>query len=425
MLFVMAWRNLWRHGRRSLLTALAIALGMGMTMAIISLYDGMFGTFRELMVDRAIGHVQIVHSAFPTRRGLYDTLPGASELLATIDALPASRGAVARGHGQALLGTERRSSGVRLLGVLPAREAEVTDLPAVVPSTIRGRDAGRFLASEPAREIVLGADLARDLEVGVGGEVVAVTQDALGGIGNEAYTVVGLARSGDEAMDRAGAWIHLRDLQELLAIDDRVHEIRVLAASDDTATVSALSGAVAAALPTDLVPADEGELQIAPWWEVDPMAAQLFEMRGISQFIVLFVVFGLVALGVINTMLMSVIERTRELGVIQALGLRPRGIVGLVLSEAALLGALGAAIGVGIGGMLILYLRVVGIEFDVGDGEGLGFGGVIFPTRLYGGLSPAVIVQPLIGVSISALIAALLPALRAARLRPVDAIRGE
>jgi putative ABC transport system permease protein len=423
MLVAMAWRNLWRHGRRSVLTALAMAIGMSMSMALISLYDGMFGLMRTLMVDRMIGHVQIVHPDFPTKRGLYDTLPDGDELLRVIDGLPQSRGSVARVHGQALLGTHRRSSGVRLIGVLPDREALVTDLPAIVPSTLPGGVApGRFLSSEAAREVVLGADLARDLEVGLGDEVVAVTQDALGGIGNEVYRVVGLSRSGDDSMDRAGAWLHLRDLQDLLAIEQQVHELRVLAGRDDEATVQPLVRAIereiSAAQP-------DTQATVSPWWDVDPIAAQLFEMRGVSQFIVLFVVFGLVAVGVINTMLMSVFERTRELGVIQALGLRPRGIIALVVIEAFLLGGVAIAMGLVMGGALVGYLLTAGIDFAVGEGEGFGFGGVVFPPRMHGGLSVDVFIQPTIGVLLSALIAALLPALRAARLRPVDAIRGE
>lgn len=426
VLVVMAWRNLWRHGRRSVLTALAMALGMAMCMSVISLYDGIFGVMRTLMIDQMVGHVQITHSAFPTRRGLYDTLHQAEELLSRIDALPESRGSVARVHGQALLGTENRSAGVRLVGIDPAREQAVTKVQETVPSSLPGgADPGRFLADAPAREIVIGFDLARDLRVEVGDELVAITQDAYGGIGNEAYTIVGLTRSGDEAMDRSGAWLHLTDLQALLALDDQVHEVRVLASTDEQPVVGALLSALTATLPDGLIQDDDATALVTPWWDIDPMAAQLMEMRGISQLMVLIVVFGLVSLGVVNTMLMSVLERTRELGVIKALGLRPRGIVWLVLFEALLLSLLAAGIGVVIGSGLIAYMMSVGIPFDIGEDEGLGFGGVIFPSRLYGGVSVEVIVEPIVGVIVSAVLAALLPALRAARLQPVDAIRAE
>ncbi|TVQ92107.1 MAG: ABC transporter permease [Deltaproteobacteria bacterium] len=426
ILLIMAWRNLWRHGRRSLLTALAMALGMAMSMSIISMYDGMFGIMRTLMIDQLLGHVQITHSAFPTRRGLYDTLHHADELLSRLDALPQSRGAVARVHGQALLGTEHRSAGVRLVGVEPSRELAVTKVQDTVPSSLPGGvDPGRFLADEPAREIVIGYDLARDLRVALGDELVAITQDAYGGIGNEVYTIVGLTRSGDEAMDRAGAWLHFSDLQALLALDDQVHEVRILAASDAQDVVGGLLDALPGALPDGLIQDDDATAAISPWWDIDPMAAQMMEMRGIAQFMVLVVVFGLVALGVINTMLMSVLERTRELGVIKALGLRPRGIVWLVLYEALLLSLLAAGIGTLLGAGLIAYLMTIGIPMDVGEGEGIGFGGIVFPSRLYGGISVEAFVEPILGVVLSALLAALLPALRAARLHPVDAIRAE
>ena len=295
VLIAMAWRNLWRHWRRSLLTALAMALGMALCTAMLTMYAGMFGMFRDVLVERQIGHIQVQNPSYVARRGMYDTVPDASALVEQLDALPGSRGAVARMFGQALLGTETNTTAVQLVGVLPAREASVTQLPGVVRALHDGTDPGRFLASDADHEIVLGHKLADELEVGLGDSVVAVTQDAEGGFGNDEYVVVGLASSGDTMMDRSGAWLHLNDLQALLALDDQVHEVRINAAADDPETVDALIAQVRDTASDVKVDTDEGEasLSVRPWWEVNPAAAEIFDMQGISQYVVLIIVFSL------------------------------------------------------------------------------------------------------------------------------------
>lgn len=421
-LLAMAWRNLWRHRWRSLLTALAMGMGVGLCMATITLYEGMFATLREIMIDRQVGHVQVHHEDYVGRRGMYDAIPNADAVVDSLDALPTSTGVVSRLYGNALLGTEARSNGVQLVGVLPDREAAATHLDAVMPTALRGgRDPGRFLAPEAAREVVLGWELAEDLEVDVGDEVVAVTQDAMGGIGNEAYTIVGLFRSGDTLMDRSGVYLHQDDLQELLALDDQVHEIRVLTTSDARATVTTLETDIEAAL-AKLSPEDT-PLSVRPWWTVQPLAAQMLDMQTISQVIIMGIVFFLAGLGVINTMLMSVLERTREIGVIRALGMKPATVVLVITLEAAFLAILAGALGLVIGGALDAWLVYGGVDFSVGDDEGFTAGGFTLPPVLYGKVTVASVLQPLLGAMLFAVIAAIWPAVRAARLRPVDAIR--
>jgi len=424
-ILAMAWRNLWRHWRRSLLTALAMALGMALCTAILTLYAGMFGMFRDVLIDRQIGHVQVQHPGYVARRGMYDTVPDAADLMEQLDALPESQGAVARMYGQSLLGTEQRTSAVRLVGVQPEREARVTQLPEIVSDRLQGVESGRFLADAPAHEIVLGHRLAEDLEVGLGDEVVAVTQDALGGIGNDLYTVVGIARSGDTTMDRSGAWLHVGDLQALLYLSDQVHEIRVNGSSDDAEVVTALQAAVQDVTADVQVQLDQEPSALAtrPWWEVNPAAAELFDMQGVAQYVVLIIIFSLAALGVVNTMLMSVLERTRELGVMTALGLTPLGIVSLVLTEAVLLGVLGVGLGLVLGAAADAWIIFVGVDMGTGSNEGFAVMGATLDPVIHGRFTLGSLLQPTLGALFFSLLAALWPSIRAARMKPVDAMR--
>ncbi len=432
LLLAMAWRNLWRHRIRSLLTALAMAIGVAVCMWILALYAGMFGTLREIVIDRQISHLQVHDADFVGRRGMYDTVP--DKAVATIQEVGGVREVAPRLYGQALLGTESRTTGAQLVGIVPEQER----LTSHLHETVR---AGRFLG-EAGREVVLGRALAEELEVQVGDEVVAVTQDAMGGIGNDLYAVVGLVETGDTAIDRAGAFLHIEDLQTLLVLDGQIHEIRVLGEDDATDVIGPLETrieqALAAALPapeapdaaeatdTDAgprVPAEAAGLAVRPWWQVNPMAATMFDAQGVSQFFVLFIVFGLAALGVVNTMLMSVFERTRELGVIRALGMRPAEVVLLIVLEAALLAVLATGMGLVLGLLLDAWIVGWGIDFEIAEGEGFSAGGFSLPPRLYGAITVGSIVQPVVGAFVFAVLAALYPAIRAARLRPVDAIR--
>ena len=425
VLMAMAWRNLWRNWWRSLLTALAMAMGMALCMWLLAMYAGMFDILREVMIERQVGHVQVHHPDYPGRQGMYDTIPGADEALAAIDALPQTEGVVARMYGTALLGGDARTEGAQLTGVDPVREAEVTALHENVPATwAGGKPGGTWFTEGGEREILIGVGLAEELEVEVGGSVVAVTQDAMGGIGNELYTVVGVLNTGDPFTDDIGAFVRLGDLQALLALDDQIHELRVTTVDHTEDNVTALEQAIEAVLP----PLDDEEarpLSVRPWWEVNVMAAQMLGMQGISQGIILFIVFGLAALGVINTMLMSVLERTREIGVMRALGLRPGGIVTLILFEALLLSVVAVGLGLILGGLLDLHILFVGLNFEISEGEGYAAGGMALPPVIYGKLTVGSVLQPALGAAFFAVVAAFWPAWRASRLRPVQAIRQE
>jgi ABC-type lipoprotein release transport system permease subunit len=275
---------------------------------------------------------------------------------------------------------------------------------------------GRWLTAAPAGEIVIGEGLAKKLEVAVGEAVVAVTQSADGSMGNELYTVVGLASTGSTTMDEAGAWVHVADLQRLLVLEGRLHEVAVLTSSDETGAVEALGAAVSGALPAGV--------SVRRWWEVDPTVAEMMNMQTFSSSIIIGLFQGVAALGVINTLLMSVSERTRELGVLLAVGLRPRQVIGMVVTESLLLGLLGTAGGLVIGGLLDWYLVAVGLDLAV-NGEGFSSAGMQFDPIIRARVTVGSVVQPVIGVFVFATLASLWPAWRASRLDPIQAIRQE
>lgn len=400
-----AWRNLWRHRRRTLITAAAMGLGVAMCMASIALQDGMFAQMMDVMVTDKLGHVQVHHPDYPARKRAHDTLPAA--VVAEVDGLDGVQTVAPRMFAFALAGGPETSAGAQLLGVSPAREAKLTGLDARVTE-------GTWLSDGPALQAVVGVELADELSVGVGDELVLVGQDAFGGMANDLFTVVGLVRSGQTAMDRGGVWVHLSDLQGFVAMEDRIHELIVV--GEDIDDAPSLRAAVAA------VPS-AGEQLVRTWDEADPLAAQMMGMQDASAFIMLGIVLSVAALGVLNTMLMSVFERMREFGVLRAIGLAPRQLVVLVVLESLLLATVATVMGLTMGGGLDALLVHYGLDFSVDGGKGLSYAGMTLDPVVKGVVRPQGIVITVVSVYVVTLVAAIWPALRAARLEPVQAMR--
>ncbi len=414
-LITVAWRNLWRHRRRSLITAAAMGLGMALCMFTIALTDGMYLQIFDVMVTQNLGHVQVHHPSYPSRHQLGDTVADAAGLLVGIEELPQVQAVSTRVFAFALAGGADGSAGARLVGVDPVREQAVSRAAERVA-------AGRFLAETPAHEAVIGDGLAEELKLSVGDELVVIGQSAFGAMASDLYTVVGTFHTGSTALDRSGVYLHQADLQTLLDLPNQVHELVVVDQDADQAPILAES-IRGLYLPAAAEGAPDPSLLVRTWKEADPTAARLIGTQDVGKYITLGIVFSVAALGVLNTMLMAVFERTRELGVMRALGMTPGQLVALVLLESALLGALSVGFGLVLGGLLDAWVVVQGIPFATPDGKGLTYQGITLDPVIRGVVKADGIVLAagcLLSVSV---LAAVWPAIRAARLRPVDAMR--
>ncbi|MEZ4321998.1 MAG: FtsX-like permease family protein [Myxococcota bacterium] len=408
MLVRLAWRNLWRHKRRSLITAFAMAIAVALCMAVTAFTDGMSATMFDVMVEQQLGHLQVHHPAYPTSRRMYDTVPEADATLGSIRALPEVARAAGQLNGFALIGGPEETTGGQLVGVEPSHEAEVTRADERIVD-------GRFLSDDGTGEIVLGVGLASEIEVGVGDTVVVVTQASDGSLGNALYEVVGLFRSGNTALDKTGSMMRLADLQELLVLPDQVHKITVVGVDGDD--LVPLKNAVVKAVP------DGTEVQT--WEEASPQTSQMLAMTKFSSAIMLGLVFTVASFGILNTMMMSVFERTRELGVLKAIGLRPARLVQLVVAESVFMAALAGSIGLSIGALLDFWLVRYGFDMSGGNPNGMSFQGVTLDPVMHGKVEPLTVASILGALLLVSAVASLLPAWRASRLDPVEAIRTE
>lgn len=383
---------------------MAMAIGIAMTMAIICFQDGFNSEMTRVMVDQRLGHIQINHPDYPGRRSLHDVMSGVDARVAALEADETVSSLTVRLNGPALVGGEKKSEGAFLVGVDPTREDAFTHVSTMVTE-------GRYLSKEASQEMVLGAELARRIDVNVDDVAVVVTQGSDGSMGNELFTIVGLLSTGDERVDRAGGQVHLRDMQALLVLDDSAHEITLRTPDADSidstkASISANAGAADSVVRT--------------WAEVDPQTQKMLAMNQSMNFVVMMIVLVVAGIVVLNTMMMVVYERTHELGVLKALGMKPTGVLKLIAMEAMCLTTVSVALGLLIGGLLDWYIVVQGIKFMDGD---LTFAGVRFAGRLHGLVDPVMLLNIVVSSYVIAMVAAGWPAWRASRMLPTEAMR--
>ncbi len=403
--WVLAWRNLWRHRRRTWLTVGAMVFSNVLLIFLVSLQLGSY----QMMIDGSLasftGHIQVQHRDYLEQQHMYQDVPAVSALAGQLRALPGVEAASARAEAFALASSAERSFGILLTGVQPDTEPAVSTFPGKLSD-------GRYLNSSDEEAIVIGSVLARNLKVGVGDELTFLGSGRDGSFAAGVATVVGIIDSGLEEVDRNMAQVPLGWFQQVFAMGDAGHAVVVRASSLEQ--VQSTAGALRA------LPAPGDELAVLDWETLVPGLRQAIQSDMTSAWFTYSVLVVLVAFGVLNTQLMSVLERTREFGVMLALGMSPGRLARLVGIETLLLAALGLGLGLLGGGLLSWYLSVAGFIYPGVEEmmERFMLGGRIYPE--------VSLVSMLIGplaVFVGAMLAALYPALRLFRLRPVAAMQ--
>jgi putative ABC transport system permease protein len=412
-LLLLAWRNLWCNPRRTLIAMAAIGFGYAMLLFVACLMAGLRQQMIESGTGLVLSDIEVHAPDYYPDRPVHLTLGGPNgtdvgALLATIDADPRVQAASPRVYGYGLISAAQQSAGVQLIGVVPDLEQKITVLQTRMVK-------GSYLAEAMPKGIVIGDKLATTIGVEVGSEIALLTPAADGSTGNDLYTVSGLFRTGLDAMDSGLVLMPLGALQELLRLPpDRIHEVGIklhdVAAA--TATATALEAQLSKSFP----------VRVSPWQELAPELADYVQFNRRVTFILFFIFFLLVAMGIVNTMLMAIIERTRELGMLMAVGMRPVHVVGLIVAEAASLAVASLVLGAALGTPLLWYLQDHGLNLGR-DGSAVSLAGIVVGPLWHGRQDFAAYAQAALGLGVTALMAALYPALRAARFRPAEALR--
>ncbi len=405
LFFNMAWRNVWRNRRRSLLTVMAISLGLGFNIFMRAIGDG----FHEQMVDNSvrshIGHLVVHRAGYHDDPGINKTLPDPAEVAQAIQSLPDLRAYSLRVLGDGLASTAENSAGVAIVGIDPAMERKVTTIH-------RGIVKGQYLREGEVRPILIGDRLAVNLKADVGDKVVLLVQAADGSMGANLFRVAGIFRSGAPELDRGMAFILRQDAQALFSLQNRETEAVVLLNS--SLAFPPRSRRCNRSWPGSNV-------EVLTWYQVEPFLLQFIQLDDAFFYIIVIIFFVVISIGILNTIMMSVFERVREFGVMMALGTKPRQIVKMVVEEAFVLALVGAVIGSAIGISASLYFAHHGMNLSAWAEGAAALG--MTSSMVYTRLTAANVVISNLAVLAVVVLVGLYPALHASRLRPVEAIR--
>lgn len=401
MVFKIAFRNIFRQKRRTLLTTLTMFGGFVLCSFSIAFMDGSYNNVINMFTRNQLGHIQIHHHEYTDRPALYRTVDDYEEIGRELDANERVEAWAPRLYSAGLASVEGKSGGVRIIGVDPELETAATSFDKKIV-------AGAGFNAGADHDAVLGKGLANRLDADIGEEVVVVSQAADGSIANDIYTITGLVDSGNEMEDQMSLYLRLSDAQELLVLGGRVHEIAVVATS-----VRGLYG-LAAAIASEI---GRNDLTVEPW---QVFARSFYDAMKADQkgnWISLVVITMLVAIGVLNTVLMTVLERTREYGLMRAIGTRPVQVFGLVLTEVFEMALLSVGVGAILAYAVNYTFSIVGIPIPEVE-----YGGVTFSV-MYTEINPRSFSIPLLCVVASAVAISVFPALKAARTQPASAMR--
>ncbi|MFX1251169.1 MAG: ABC transporter permease [Promethearchaeota archaeon] len=406
-LLKLAWRNVQRNRRRTIITASAIILGVTMMLIVSGIISGMLERTVNNSVELETGHIKIFPKGYYDKSDLMPTnllIKGYSEIINLLDEINGVKDISPRIKAGGVLQIEGNSSGVVINGIDPEEDSKIRDLEKRIIE-------GEKLVNEDANFTMIGETLANKLKIELNDEVLLSAVAANGSAVFETVTVKAIFSTGLSSYDGNMIFLSLPKAQNMLKIGrENVTEIVVMV--DNPQDLNFLTTVI----KTELMNNDY-DFEVFNWEELAPDLAQFVEMeKGFGTFFLLIVLF-IASSGILNTMLMAVYERVKEVGVMAAFGYKRRHILILFLWEGLIIGIIGAIIGYILGLGITYYLSVTGIDFA---------GGAVvefFETTVYPKLSLLDAILPFILAMFIALLASFYPAYKASKLEPVEALR--
>lgn len=399
----LAFRNVFRQRRRTVLTTMSMTSGYLFCAIAISMQFGGYGGSIGFFVRDHTTHVQIHKADYLRRPKLQKAITDPASVTSVLDADPRVSSYSMRVFAPALAYSTEKSAPASVQGVDVDRERATTTIANKVT-------AGRYFASTPDLdgyyEAMIGHGIADLLGIGVGDELILISSGADGSIANDVFIVSALVGTRRSA-DRLNVFLPLTAAQQFLSMGSRVHQVAVMLSSNEGTQKYA----------EELQERLDPDLTAAPWQQVQAAFYKTMVADLRSMYFMLGVIVFIVCIGVLNTVLMSVLERTREFGVLRAIGTKPAQITRMVLLENLILSSMSCGIGFLIAMPVVLFLAATGISLP----EPVDVGGVSM-SHMKGEISPRVFLTPLAFVVVTALVVCIPPGLRAARVSPVQAM---
>lgn len=403
MLLSLAFKNVLRYRHRTWVTVLAMAFAGAIMIFYASLAEGWLGAMETNAISMEMGEIQIHAKGYRDDPDLYTVIEDYQSVISTAD----SMGLVAtpRLLGGGLAAAHENSTGVTIRGIDPDSEQKVVLLQNHV-------FAGTWLTSTDSKQVVLGYQLAKILDVQPGSEIVLVGQAADGSMANDLFTVQGILKSVGQGVDRGGLIMGDSDFRDFFALPEGVHEI-VLKRADKALP---LEQAV-----EDLDKAFSG-LEVLSWRKLQPTLAKLLDLSDVSMIIMLMITYAAVGMLTMNAMLMGVFERIPVFGVMKAVGFSGLRLFILIFCETFVLCTMAALLAFAIGMPMSYYFSDHPIDFSFLLSDSSTIAGIAFEPQWYCVVTLDSVIIPLLFLYIVSLVSILYPAWKAARISPVEAI---
>ncbi len=404
MIFAIAWRNIWRNKTRSIVVILAIMIGLFGSLFIIALMNGVVEQKIDSAINNEISHVQIHHKKFLQDKSIKHSIESSAEKIDSIRELEMVKSVAARLKTTAMASTAASATGVTINGIDPDIEKNLTRIHTALV------DGDYFERKSRTPLILVSKEFADELNAKTGSKVVVTIQDTEGVLTYGLFRVTGIYKTDNKVFDQQNVFVEKKELAELIhASQEKSTEIAVLLHETDNTNIAAEK--LRSMFPN---------LEVLTWKKIQPLLLGLSSMM--EQFSIFLLVIILVALafGIINTMLMVILERTQELGMLMAVGMNKRRVFIMIMLETVFLSLVGTIFGIAISAVVIEITGMNGINFAAwAEGfESLGYSALVYPS-LY--LSFYILLTGM--VLLTAILSSIYPARKALKLDPAEAIR--
>ena len=400
-LFKMAFRDLGRNKRRSFFSALALGMGLSLLLLMAAVVRGEMRGALDSTIKLQSGDLQVLAKSYDQDKASLaweDLIENPDQVAAKIAALAPVSVATPRLFASGIVTSADESAGVKIIGVDPASEANAPFRDGLI--------AGEFLTSDDRQGVVIGQYLADKLNLSAGAQINLLVNTSNGDVDEQPFTIRGIYTTHTPAFDEVNVFLPIAKAQAITQAENHASSIFVLLKDRDQ------TQAVVTALQAP-------NYQIVTWVDSNELVVQFEQFAGAYMMVLYLIVLAITATVVVNSLVMAVFERTREIGILAAIGMKSRRIMLMFFAESSLLAVAGILMGLLLGGLLVYYGTVKG--FFIGD---MGITGIMLGETIYAYLTVSDTITLVIMAFIVTLVAALYPALLAARLEPVKALHG-
>ncbi|MEL7833867.1 ABC transporter permease [Fodinibius sp. Rm-B-1B1-1] len=395
----LGWKNVWRSPTRSGVVIVAVLLGTWAGVFLSAFFTGMVKGYLDNQFDLTVPHIEITHPQFEDLYSPEHTIPNAETLLRDLARHDSITSIRTQSLANGLAQSPRNNFGVTIRGVDPDSTHSIENY----------LEEGSMLSNQQQNPVVIGQKLADRLGIGLESRLVLNFQDTNGDITGGAFRVVGIFDSFSSVFDESNVFVSRPDLNSLMGLDNEIHSIQLTIPAFDNADKLA-----------DHLGQKYPNLQVTTWGEAAPELQYTYEMTGLMMYIVMIIIIIALVFSIINTMLMAVLERTRELGMLRAVGMNKTRVFTMVVYETVFLTMVGAPIGLFLSWLTISFYGDTGINLSA-FAEGMNAYGL--STVIYPSLPPIYYLNITLLVAVASLLSALYPAWKTIQLNPIEAIR--